>query len=486
MPEINDYDPIADGNALAPPNGFPEDMEYSDVNNSAREVMAVLARNYRDENGSLSATGINDLTVSANGVYPMLYQGLRLGFRAANNNTGAMTLTLNNLPAAQLLNTAGAPMEANSIIQNLVHYVVYNGSAFQLVTNGFTFPGGGPGLFSAASPNITPEGPDRVALLDNSNGSAPSFASIDDIRTAIELFNASNPAAAPALGDFLHFRDISDVNLPKTATIQEVLDTDPTIYRSDDQLLSPSLTNFVPFSTFGGSIGRATFSTVQTLLTAGRIGSVNLNVFTSSGTYIKPSNLVAALVICTGGGGGGAGVGATGANVHAGGTGGGGGAVAISLFPEASLSASEAYTVGAGGAGGIGLAGNSGGSTSFAGISGAGGRFGFIQTQNIAGGEVIFSQATTPVIATGGQINLDGGRGGPVLISPENTASGFGGSNFWGANERGVRTGSTTQNGRNGNSFGAGGSGAATVGSQPAGNGGDGADGSIVMLEFLS
>ena len=224
MPEITDLDPTADGNALPPPNGFPEDMAYSEVNNSARELMSVIARNYRDENGSISATGQNDLVISTNGNYPNYYQGLRIGFRAAQNNTGQMTIALNTLDPVAFLNTAGAPMEANSIIAGLIHFAVYNGTAFQLITNGFTFPGGGPGLFSAASPNITPEGDDRVALLDFSNSSAPSFASITAIRNATELFNLSNPPASPAVGDILHFQDISSANAPSTGTIQQVLD----------------------------------------------------------------------------------------------------------------------------------------------------------------------------------------------------------------------------------------------------------------------
>lgn len=223
MPEINDLDIVAAGNGVAPPNGFPEGMEYSDVNNSAREFMSVIARAYRDENGSLSATGINDLVISTNGAYPALYQGLRLGFRAASTNTGAMTLQVNTLSPMPLLNTAGGPMEAGSIIQNLVHYVVYNGAAFQLVTNGFEFPGGNPGIFTAAAPDVVPEAVDRVALLDVSDSSAPKFATITAIRNATELFNLSNPAAAPDVLDRLHFQDADDLNNPKTATIQQVL-----------------------------------------------------------------------------------------------------------------------------------------------------------------------------------------------------------------------------------------------------------------------
>lgn len=223
MAEINDWDVLADGNAVAPPNGFPENMDYSDVNNSSREVMAVLARSYRDQNGSLDATGINDVVISTNSVYPEYYQGLRIGFRAANTNTAAMTLQLNALSPAPLLNTAGGPMESGSVIADLIHFAVYNGSAFQLVTNGFEFPGGNPGIFTAAAPDVAPEGVDRVALLDVSDGSAPKFATISAIRQATELFNLDNPAAAPTAQDRFHFQDADDLNLPKTATLQQML-----------------------------------------------------------------------------------------------------------------------------------------------------------------------------------------------------------------------------------------------------------------------
>lgn len=224
MAELIDIDPLAANNQLAAPNGFPENMPYSDVNNSARELMAILARNYRDESGSISATGTNDLQIGANGNYPSYFQGLRIGFRAANTNTGAMTIQLNALGAVAFVNTAGAPMQAGSIIAGLIHFAVYNGSAFQLITNGFTFPGGNPGLFSAASPSVIPEPTDRVAITDTSDGDAPKFATVAEITNAVQLFNTNNPTVAPAVGDFLHFRDASDSNNPKTNTIQTVLD----------------------------------------------------------------------------------------------------------------------------------------------------------------------------------------------------------------------------------------------------------------------
>lgn len=490
MPEINDYDVFADGNSLAPPNGFPEDMDYSDVNNSARELMSVVARNYRDENGSLNASGINDLTVSTNGVYAAYFQGLHIGFRAANNNTGPMTLALNGLAAAPLLNTAGAPMQENSIIAGLLHFVVYNGSTFQLITNGFTFPGGNPGLFSAASPNITPEGDDRVALLDFSNASAPSFASITAIRNATELFNASNPVATPAVGDFLHFRDVSDLNGPRTATIQEILDLNNTVFRTTDPVETPALADTFHFvDDTDGAAKSNTLAAMQTLLTAGFLQNVNLEFFQTSGTYTPPAGLIAALVICVGGGGGGGSAGTTAAApAKSIGSGGGGGGVAISVLSAGAIGASQAYTVGAGGAGGVtgpsGNSGSAGGATTFGALSGSGGIGGNVANLSSAAVTIFGERAGGG--ATGGQIALSGGAGGGAKTDGSSGTSGYGGAALFGGQRAGTFQSTGGSSGLSGAPVGGGGSGAVNLGGQSSRVGGNGAAGAVIILEFLA
>lgn len=105
---------------------------------------------------------------------------------------------------------------------------------------------------------------------------------------------------------------------------------------------------------------------------ASRLG-VKVDVFTSSGTYVKPSGARIIDVLCIGGGGsGGAGGNNATTNNRFGGSGGYGGAVSFMSFIADQVASSSPVTVGLGGAtqpgrstSGNGASGNSGGATTF-------------------------------------------------------------------------------------------------------------------------
>jgi hypothetical protein len=155
-------------------------------------------------------------------------------------------------------------------------------------------------------------------------------------------------------------------------------------------------------------------------------GLKSIQVFTSSGTWTKPSGINTIKVYCTGGGGGGGGNG-TGANDA--GAGGAAGGTAIKIYDVSSTS-SVVVTCGGGGAAGTGdNNGATGGTSSFPGpgqtitaTGGMGGRHG----NNYARG-------TTGGVGAGGTMNLRGGVGEKgmdqaVII----VASGCGGCSIWG------------------------------------------------------
>lgn len=184
--------------------------------------------------------------------------------------------------------------------------------------------------------------------------------------------------------------------------------------------------------------------------------SVDSQVFTSSGTWTKPSGAKVVHVICVGGGGGG-GSGSKGSSGNSGGGGGGGGgAVSIITLRSDDLGATETVTVGSGGSGGaarttnsiVGNAGSAGGTSSFGAWTKAGGGSGG------SGGGTLSSTA--------------GGRGGSVgavtdyvSASATNAVAGQGavapaaGSNTGLNSEFGGASGASTgifDNGRNGGS----------------------------------
>ena len=234
---------------------------------------------------------------------------------------------------------------------------------------------------------------------------------------------------------------------------------------------------------------------------------INRQVFSAPGpdTYIPSPGLSYAIIEACGGGGGGAGTDINNVNplfVGAG-TGGGGGAYANLVLSAADIGASQTLEIGAGGAGitGSGTAPDGGDTTFGAFISCVGGAGGISNPldyiQNISGGAVGGS-------SSGGDINIDGGEGGPALafsmVAPAGipgvtnftiAQSGAGGNSFFGSGGGAtsvLNEAETGSDGANGNGYGAGGSSAACCynPSSVAQAGGDGANGVIIVTEFIS
>lgn len=201
-------------------------------------------------------------------------------------------------------------------------------------------------------------------------------------------------------------------------------------------------------------------------------GASNVQVFTSNGTWTRPSGITTVLVIAIGAGGGG---GDGGGAVSAGGGGGGGEYV----YASVSVAGNVTVTRGVGGAGGNGSGqdGAVGGDTTFGSLISAKGGSGGTGSGGNTGG----------VGATGGSVTgeriglLDGGDGAAGVDS---TAGGTGGTNGFNATR--------TAAGGGGVGGVSGGSGVGVAGSEPgdgggggidSGNaGGDGANGMVIVF----
>ena len=199
----------------------------------------------------------------------------------------------------------------------------------------------------------------------------------------------------------------------------------------------------------------------------GTAGLTSMQVFTSSGTWTKPSGITRIKVYVTAGGGGGGA-----ANTDDTANGGGAGGTAIKVIDVTSIS-SETVTVGGGGAGAPHNTNSHvyGGTSSFGThCSGTGGsRYG--------GG---WSLAGRGGVATGGDLNITGGDGGGgnIDVVEHYHTGGTGGSSYWG---QGGRGGASIYNDTHadGRAYGSGGGGAADSEWSS-----DGAPGVVVVEEY--
>ena len=134
MANLNDWDISATNNGDAAPDGWPEGMNYSDVNNVGRENMAVVARYFKDINGSLATTGAaNTYAVTLNAGYSAYFDGMVFSAQVNVANTGASTINVNALGAKAIVNGSGSALVSGDLIAGQVYVFSYDGTDFHLV-----------------------------------------------------------------------------------------------------------------------------------------------------------------------------------------------------------------------------------------------------------------------------------------------------------------------------------------------------------------
>lgn len=154
MAEINDLN-ITDASNTA---RFPENMPPSDVNNSARALEGILARFYKDLNGSVASTGsANTYVLAANQTLSAYYDGLILTFDANFANTGAAKLNVDSLGEVTIKKLNDQDLASGDIEVGMKVTVIYDGTNFQMmnpVANALDSAGGLANIVEDLAPQL--------------------------------------------------------------------------------------------------------------------------------------------------------------------------------------------------------------------------------------------------------------------------------------------------------------------------------------------
>jgi hypothetical protein len=136
MSNVSQFNISASSNNASPPNGAPEGMAPSTVNNVIREVMAAIARWYAQSDGSLVSGGTaNAQTLTTPDSHAALTDIPAIVFRAGATNTTACTLAVDGL-TAKAIRVRNAALTGGEIVSGTIYIVSYNATndCFDLVS----------------------------------------------------------------------------------------------------------------------------------------------------------------------------------------------------------------------------------------------------------------------------------------------------------------------------------------------------------------
>jgi len=130
MADISAWSPVDESNTAAPPNGWPENMQCSGINNSARAMMGAIRRNYDTVTAQFAALPGLYLPISGGAITGNLSVAGTITGNAINSNgnmsaagtvTGAAVNSNGNIGAAGALTVSGNITSAGTITGNTIN-----------------------------------------------------------------------------------------------------------------------------------------------------------------------------------------------------------------------------------------------------------------------------------------------------------------------------------------------------------------------------
>lgn len=140
--ESANFSETAASNNAAVPNGAPELWFPSQANNTIREIMGAVKREWNRSGPTVTSGGsANAQTLTYTSAVAALVQGQKYSFIAGFTNTGATTLAVSGL-TAKAVRLANAALAGGEIVAGQSYQVVYDGTAYQIVSPISTGRGG--------------------------------------------------------------------------------------------------------------------------------------------------------------------------------------------------------------------------------------------------------------------------------------------------------------------------------------------------------
>jgi hypothetical protein len=203
MTNVSEWSVTAGLNNSSPPDGWPEGMARSAVNDAAREMMAALARWWREMSGVLTTGGSGDAYTLTTGSAHNSYTDVPLlVFRTDRGNTGPITLNVDGLGAFPVYRVAGMAYS------NFALNDIFPGQVMVVVKN----PGG---WFDYVGPSV--EGVDINTMMLFQQSAAPSGfvkqVTHDNKSLRVVTGTASSGGSTPFTSIFTS-RIVNQANLP--------------------------------------------------------------------------------------------------------------------------------------------------------------------------------------------------------------------------------------------------------------------------------
>jgi hypothetical protein len=216
LSNVSTYSTTAASNNSASPNGWPEGMSPSGVNDSAREMMAALAKWYAALKGGLVTAGTSTAyTLTTGSSHATLAAIGLVVFRVHTASGAAPTLAVDGLTAKEI-RWNGIALTAAALTQDEIHAAVYNatGDVYDLITT----PHNIPSLKAAGLTYPTSDGSSGHYLTTNGSGTLTFAAAAQNI-----TYSARTANTILAAGDKAYLINITANSFTQTFTAAATL-----------------------------------------------------------------------------------------------------------------------------------------------------------------------------------------------------------------------------------------------------------------------